>query len=67
MAANGTMISSGHGWAIFTPNPPPTSGAITSTFSKGISSFAAIAARTDVEACVEEYTRSEESSASHFA
>ncbi len=33
MAAIGTSSSSGHGCTILTPNPPPTSGATTSTFS----------------------------------
>ena len=66
-AAHGTRISSGHGWTIFTPKPPPTSGAITSTLPFGSPSRAAIAARTLVDACVDEYTRSDPSSASHRA
>ena len=47
-------LSSGHGCMIFTPNPPPTSGAITSTLGSGRPSLAAIAARTEVAAWVEE-------------
>ena len=67
MAANGTVISSGHGCTILTPKPPPTSGAITSTLVSGSPSFAAMAARTEVDAWVEEYTRSDESSGSQRA
>ena len=40
---------------------------MTSTLPSGSPSFAAIAARTEVEAWVEEYTRSEPSSASQRA
>ena len=52
IAAIGISSSSGHGCTIFTPKPPPTSGAMTSTLSSDSSSFAAIAARTDVDAWV---------------
>jgi hypothetical protein len=52
IAAIGTSSSSGQGCTILTPKPPPTSGAITSTLSSDSSSFAAIAARTDVAAWV---------------
>ena len=54
MAAHGTSTSSGHGCTIFTPKPPPTSGAMHSTLSSGRPSFAATAARTPVDVCVEE-------------
>src|SRR5919204_43287 len=66
-AAHGMRISSGHGCTILTPKPPPTSGAITSTSAGGRSSLAAIALRTLVEVCVDEYTRSDSSSPSHPA
>ena len=67
IAAIGTRISSGHGCMILTPNPPPTSGAITSTFGSGNPSLAAIAARTEVAAWVDEYTRRLRSSGSQRA
>ena len=54
IAAHGTRISSGHGCMILTPKPPPTSGAITSTFGSGRPSLAAIAIRTLVEVWVDE-------------
>jgi hypothetical protein len=46
MAANGTSTSSGQGWTIFTPKPPPTSGAMQSTDPSSRSSIDATAART---------------------
>ncbi len=52
-AAQGTSTSSGHGCTIFTPKPPPTSGAMHSTLLAAISSFAATAIRTEVAAWVE--------------
>ena len=52
-AASGTSSSSGHGWLIFTPKPPPTSGVTTSTWPRSRPSLTAIAARTPVEVCVE--------------
>ena len=55
-AASGTSSSSGHGWLILTPKPPPTSGVITSTWPRSSSSFTAIAARTPVEVWVEVHT-----------
>ena len=55
-AAIGTSSSSGHGWLIFTPKPPPTSGVITSTWPRSRPSFTATAARTPVELCVEVHT-----------
>lgn len=67
IAAHGTRISSGHGCTIFTPNPPPTSGAITSTFGSGRPSLAAMAMRTLVEVWVLEWTRRDWSSASQRA
>ncbi len=67
IAAHGTSTSSGHGCTIFTPKPPPTSGAITSIRSTGRFSLAASANRTEVDVCVEEYTRSEASAASQRA
>ena len=39
---------------IFTPKPPPTSGAMHSTLASGSSSLAATAARTPVDVWVEE-------------
>ena len=39
---------------ILTPKPPPTSGAMHSTFASGIPSLAATAARTPVVVWVEE-------------
>ncbi len=53
LAASGTSSSSGHGWLILTPKPPPTSGVITSTWPRSSSSFTAMAARTPVEVWVE--------------
>ena len=52
-AAHATRISSGFGWFSFVPNPPPTSGAMTSTLLSGRSSRDASAARTLVGSCVE--------------
>ena len=52
-AASGTSSSSGHGWLILTPNPPPTSGVMTSTWPRSRPSLAATQPRTPVEVWVE--------------
>ena len=52
-AASGTSSSSGQGWLILTPKPPPTSGVITSTWPRSRPIFTASAARTPVEVWVE--------------
>ena len=66
-AASGTSSSSGHGWLIFTPKPPPTSGVTTSTWPRSRPSLTAIAARTPVEVCVEVHTVSRLTSGSQRA
>ena len=66
-AAHGTSTSSGHGCTILTPNPPPTSGVITSTSARARPSLAATAARTPVEVWVEVQIRSRRASASQPA
>ena len=66
-AASGTRSSSGQGWLIFTPKPPPTSGVTTSTWPRSRPSFTATAARTPVEVWVDDHTVSRLTSGSQRA
>ena len=67
MAASGTRSSSGHGWLIFTPKPPPTSGVTTSTLARSRPSLAATQPRTPVDVWVEDHTVRRDVSGSHRA
>ena len=66
-AASGTSSSSGHGWLILTPKPPPTSGVTTSTWPRSRPSLAATQPRTPVEVWVDDHTVIRPVSGSHRA